>query len=354
MTPIRTLLALTGLCAGLSASLSAQAITSPNGMDTVEGNSSHSVMFGAIDRRFQQIDGSLVGTGPRSLSSMALRREGDLASATSTARTVDITVVLAHGDTGAISPIYADNYLGAATTVFATQTVNLPDWTALAAGPAPFDFVIPFDTPFSFNGTDALITDLTITNSSSQTAVIIDRQVGTSPFSAAYGVQTATGCTGGGLSQPFEGHLTAFNWGPNHPFLGQRLVISGGGAQGDTGVAANVCLDNPPIPFPGLLCAPYLFDLIVSFPMGATGPTGFTSDLTIDVEYNPLLEGVAIALQLLSIDLTQPGIPVLLSDVKSLVMPTAVTALDCHYLYSGPTSPFGTVFPNRGVVFEFL
>lgn len=342
--------ALAALSAPLS--LGAQNATSPAGLDAIEGNSSTAILFGAIERRFQQIDGTHIGMGPQSITQIGLRRDGSRATPSATARTFDLTIRMGHGDSTSVSAQFDNNYLAPASTVFATQTVSLPDWSASVPGPAPFDFVVTLDSAFNYNGTDALVIELVIENSSSTGTVWVDRQLSTTPFEYAGETFRTAGCTSGGGIQPFESHIACFNWGNQHPSLGQRVIVHGDFAPPDALSVAHIALDLPAIPVPGL-CGPFLNNLIVALSLGTSSSTGFTPYRVIDIPYNPVLDTTPIAVQVISIDATQPGIPVSLSDVRASFIPSAPsTPLDCHYVYAGPTDATGTPFSNRGILFE--
>ncbi|MCA8944194.1 MAG: hypothetical protein KDB80_16635 [Planctomycetes bacterium] len=337
----------------LASSLTAQAFTSPIGFDTVEGNAAQTVLFGATDRRFQQIDGGLTALGPRTISQIAFRRDGDRAAASAVTRTFDLEVRMGHGNLATAGAEFDANYLSAPTVVFATQQVTLPDWTALQAGPAAFDFVITLDTPFNYNGTDDLVWEIRASNSSAPGTVYLDRHNATTPFGYEEAVSTSPGCTETSQVQPFELRASVFNYGPSHPSFGQRLIYSGDYGGAEQPVALDIGV-NPPVDTAGLLCADFLHLLIFSIGVGSTAPSGSVPEIVIDVPYDPGLEGAQIASQLLSVDLGQPSLPFIVSNIVEYTIPGSVDSLDCMYVYAaGTTSTSGLVFGSRGVIVEF-
>lgn len=337
----------------LAGSLTAQAFTSPLGFDTVEGNAAQTVLFGATDRRFQQIDGSLTALGPRTISQIALRRDGDRIAPSAVSRTFDLEIRMGHGDLDTADAEFDANYLTSPTVVFATQQVTLPDWTALQTGPATFDFVVTFDTPFNYNGTDDLVWELRASNASDPGTVYLDRQNSTTPFGFVEAVSTSPGCTESTQVQPFELRASAFNYGPSHPSFGQRLIYSGDYGGAEQPVALDIGV-NPPIDTAGLLCADFLHVLIFSIGVGTTAPNGSVPEIVIDVPYDPGLEGATLASQLLSVDLGQPALPFIVSDIVEYTIPGAVDSLDCLYVWAaGTTTSHGGVYVSRGVIAEF-
>lgn len=336
----------------LASSLAAQ-FTSPVAFDAIEGNASQTVLFGATDRRFQQIDASMITQGAQTISQIAFRRDGDRAAASAVSRTFDLTIVMGHGSLATASNTFDDNYSATPTTVFATQQVTLPDWTGLVAGPAAFDFVVTLDTPFNYNGTEALVWEIVAENSSQPGTVYLDRQNTTSPFGYDQAIQTATGCTESTQTNPFELNAAVFNYGPSHPSFGQRIFYSGEYGAADQPVALDIGLNVAPIQVPGL-CGWFHHSLIFSVGIGNAAPSGAIPEFIIDLPYDPMLEGVELANQFLSLDIGQPGMPFILSDVKKYIVPTPGSTLDCCYLYAaGGTSTTGSKFTQRGVIVEF-
>lgn len=330
--------------------------TSPAGLDLVEGNSAQTQLFGPIDRRFQQIDDTAIAMGATTISSIAFRRDGNRTSLSSTSRTFDIEVKLGHALAGsARSSVFANNYImGTETTVVATRTVTLPDWTANMPGPAPADLVIAFDAPFSYNGTDALVWEVVVTNNTGFGTIYTDRQLGDAAFAVAEGVPDTPGCRILGRASDFESFITVFNYGTNHPTLGQRVVVSASEGASSTPFIININQDLParPVPF---LCASINLDQIIAINVGTSSAVGESTDFLIDIPFNPILNGAPLSVQALCIDLTQPSnfLGVALSDIKDVVIPQPTTPLVCSYVYAGPTDTAGQLFPQRGVVVTF-
>ena len=130
-------------------------LVSPESLASTEGNSYHWALFSYPQARFQQVERSLRGM-PRILKSIAFRR--DAAQAGGAARNVDADVWLAHGTLATFTNVFQNNFKDTPVAAFTKKTVSLPDWTTKPpTPPAPFNLVLPFDQPWSYNGQDDVL-----------------------------------------------------------------------------------------------------------------------------------------------------------------------------------------------------
>ena len=280
------------------ASLSAQQnyYISPPGTESLEGNSSSSIQFDYALSRVQQIDNSLLGSSPKVFRSIAYRRNANVVA--TAVGTIEIEILMTHADFNKITSTYANNYKVAPSTVFAKKKIKI-DWTQSAPTPAPFDAVLPFDKPFVYNSTDALLWDS----------------------------KTTTGTTGPGLSQDwFSGNSPATIYGPNPSELGAGCKTANGTmtlgssfrSTSATGFDFGWSISGGPSSQPSLL----IFGLgaatvplfcgnleisqpIVILPYGTTSATGAIPVNYASSTWNPNLADSNIYTQVLALDPTQ-------------------------------------------------
>jgi hypothetical protein len=335
----------------LAAPLAAQAWTSPAGFGSVEGNEVFERLFGATDLRFQQIDATLVGSAPRTLRSIAFRRDGAIASRDGRDRDVTLTVVLANGN-ATPSGTFGANYAGLPSWTVSSRRIHCPDWSSLTAAPAQFDFVVPFDAPWAYDGTQPLLWEVVATASSRSEGLAVDRHVGASPFGYAEGTALGTGCIARAWTAPFS-HVTAlFNYGSANPSFGMRLAVRTENAPPNESVVMNVAFVPNPFTLPGL-CGDIQFLPLTTSAIGQAGVEGHTPLLYKDFPYAPGLEGITVVTQALALDPSRSGLPIVLSEGRRTTMPAVPPTLDCLYLWGDPVTGIGNVFLGRGLVAAF-
>lgn len=356
MTPLRSLV----LAALFAATPTAQSyLTSPVGFDTTEGNSSFT-HFSAADRRFQQIDATQRGQALL-LQSLGVRRDGGVngGGITAGARRAVIEVTMGTADFGLLHGAFDDNYRpGSRQIAYAKKPTSIPSWIGSAGTPAPFDLFMPFDTPFPFNGRDALVIDFTheglvysggVGNAGGSN---VDREFATAAF--GLGTPLAPGCTATGMSQPFV-HVTRFeNNGPSMREYGMRMRYSASGAPANAPVYVNLDFSNANIPLPGL-CTTLNAQPTISLLAGISSSTGDVQDTSLSFPHAPSLAGVSMVTQMLALDPGRPGIPLVLSNGRRSSMPAdpATGAPQaCAFGWSFLPVTSGTLFFGGGFVLQ--
>jgi hypothetical protein len=188
----------------LLGTLAAQTYTySPATASTNEENSNNTIPWWSATHRYQQCHADLRGT-PRLIQALSIRRDGGLgAFASAVARTVNLSLVYARGNMGAFTPVFADNYVCAPTTVF-TGNVNLPDWTMNLGSPAPWNVTITGTMPWVYDGRHDLIWELVINSTTSTGTYPADAISGPTPGTLGLGTNTpsGTGCMATGANNP--------------------------------------------------------------------------------------------------------------------------------------------------------
>lgn len=332
--------------------LAAQDATSPRGLVTTEGDASHFVLFHPGYERFMQIDDTWTGHAAAGLRAIGFRRDGVIANPLATARRVDLTVRLGRSDYAAAGNDFAANWAVPPTTVFTRKTINVPDWSSVAAtAPAAFDLVLPFDTLHSYDGSTALAFELVMENTTGTSSADVDAERGTLPFRQAVGTTFDFGCYIRGESSEMAHSLTVQNHGPSHPQYGIRLGIGVIYAPAMQLAVANLDLSDPALVLPGL-CAPIHALPLISLPLGVTSATGVILPRWFDVPHSPTLEGAHLFTQAIALHPQAAGIPVALSDRRDVIIPQSPRPSPaCGYLYAtqaGATT--ATFWRDRGIV----
>ena len=333
-------------------------ITSPKGYRTNEGNSSHGpIVFSQPRVTYQQIDGTHKGTAFPNLKAIAFRRDYDSATNTAFAsRTIRLDIHLGTGDPQRFSPNFRQNFtVGAPTQVFLTKNINLPSWATKPTNPSPspFDVRFPFDTPWSYSGTDPLIYQLDVySNSLGPNKPFInypiDFQTTSGSFKATKNVGEAvgTGCTTIGNSGPFTLNLDYYN----HSFK-TRIKGSMKDAPSSVDTLMFLSLTNPNAKLSGVCSTIYATPLL-RLPTGKTSSTG-TRNFEFDrLPYDPAALGKWFYFQANGADFTQAGLPIALSNGIKVKIPSPPTFPDVgrvyrYTSYSNRTSTFG---PSSGAL----
>jgi hypothetical protein len=135
----------------------------PPGYAGVEGNSSTGIPFSYLSARVQQGDANRIGQPMPAISGLSFRRDRS-AGASSTARTVDVTILMGKCNIAAFTNTFDNNWLSPPTTAYATRPTNLPDISGAQTPPGPFVVTIPLDSPFNYDGVDSLLWELKVDN----------------------------------------------------------------------------------------------------------------------------------------------------------------------------------------------
>jgi hypothetical protein len=328
----------------VAAVVPAQEFTSPAGLLTTEGGSNHNyILFARPGMRWQQIDSTSVGTAYTDIKQISWRRDAGAANSSYVARTIDLSVLMAHSDVKNVSLNYDNNYLAPATTVFTTKTVNLPDWTAAGSGtgPEPWSIAAPFDTKWSYNGTDHLLWEVRYSSNSAVPAGTASANYGndfqetTGVFSTSTsGSLLGTGCVATGRTSTMSLTGTFYNHGSKF-----RFTQAVSNAPSNAAVFDNLDLSDPNLPLPGLCQPVRAAPTIVSLPLGTSSATGSVSAVTFDnIPYSSGLVGVDLFFQALALDTGLPGIPVALSNGRRYTVPANPSLPAVARVYQYPLS----------------
>ncbi|MFO1050936.1 MAG: hypothetical protein U1F36_01820 [Planctomycetota bacterium] len=341
--------------AAMSAALSAQTvITSPAGLDAVEGNTVFS--HWSSSRRFQQVDASHEGN-ILLISGLAWRRNGNVTQTSAGPRTFDLTVDFGDGNFGQLSSLLDENHLPTTRqTVFGPTTVNFPDWNPSAVGPAPFDFAVTFPGPYVYTGNHALVIDFSYANNTSTALAQTDRDFNgyTTPTA---GTSLGTGCIATGRTSAFSHTASMVNLA-NTPVAdyGMRFRFGGANAPASTPVVLNIDFVNQNLA--GIACSTlYAFPTVSVTRMSSS--TGALADLDFGFTYDPNLLGATLFTQLLAFDAGQSPLPIVVSNGRQTTMPATpgfTNGHRCAYAWYGLPSTTGTatVFVGGGMVMQLM
>ena len=353
--PTRTLTT----CLLLAAAAAAQTETSPKGYLTTEAGGQHGNLLGysSYHAFAVQIDGTLAGSGGRSIKRLHLRRDGALpANADYVARTLGIEVRVAHGDwskvTSANSVQVAGLLKGSWTTAFTLKSVSLPALTAApATQPAPWAITLTLDAPFSFNGTDALAlglrADPSAASQGKQYPIDLVQQTAYAPGATT---KLGTGCIPTGLSNPmFHSHLL-WNYGFDGSWGYAQLTT--GGAKPNVPVFVLLGTGNPDVAFGG--CERLLTSGEVVLSSGPTNASGYFN-LSFAFAQKPSFAGVQLYSQSAMLDAGQPLGVALSNGVRATYPQPPSGLLQCalaQYNSQGTTWPAAmTFYKGSGLVF---
>ena len=315
------------------ASLSAQQnyYISPPGTESLEGNSSSSIQLNYALSRVQQIDNSLLSSSPILIRSIAYRRNAAVVA--TAVGTIEIEILMTHADFAKITNTYASNYKVAPSTVFTKKKIKI-DWTQTPPSPADFDAVFPFDKPFVYNGTDALLWDSKTTTGATGPGLTQDWFSGNSP-ATIYGpnpTELGTGCkTANGtmtLASSFRSTTaTGFDFGwslTGGPASQPTILIFGLGAATVPLFCGNLEISNP----------------VVFVPLGATSATGAIPLAYASSTWNPNLTEAEIYTQVLALDNTQKSGFALSNGLHSRIprKPGGATAYEIKRIYTTTSS----------------
>ncbi|MFO1054825.1 MAG: hypothetical protein U1F36_21615 [Planctomycetota bacterium] len=339
-------------CSGIAR---AQAATSPRGLDSLEGDSSHFALFNPGYARFQQIDDTWRGHAA-TLRSLAFRRDFDRTSPFGGPRTLDLTVRLGEADYATASGTFATNWSATPTVAFARRSVNTPDWSQLPTSrPMPFQLVFPLDAPFSYTGTLALGFELAMENVTSFGSPDVDAERGTtSALNRAIGIASGFGCLAPGQPIEMSHTLTLENYGPSHAGYGMRIGVACRNAVPTQGVVLNVDFTPQSLTVPGL-CGTLRVLPTFGFAVGTSDAGGDLAQTWITLPHLRGLEGLRLFTQALCLAPNLPGIPVVVSEQRDARMPEAPRLPPaCGYVYSTSlAAPGDTLWRDRGVVVRF-
>jgi hypothetical protein len=295
MNPALTLCIVSLLCTGLKAQNQNYYI-SPPGTETLEGNSSSSIQLNQSASQVMQVDNTLQVMKSPLITGLAYRRNLNLT--TSTTRTLELEIKVGHADFSKVTSTYATNYLGTPSVVFKKQNITF-DWTSASPlTPAAYDAVIPFATPFIYNGKDAFVWESNNTTGNAGTGYSQDWYSGSSPATIFGPIPTplGAGCkTPNGtmtLNSSFRSTAaTSFDYG---------FDLIGGPAS--TAALLFVGVNDPNVPF---FCGTLHVDPLLSAPIGSTSATGVIALRYANTPWTPALVDAAVYSQAFALDQSQ-------------------------------------------------
>ena len=304
-----------GVLALAAAAAAQSTFTSPRNLAAAEGNDWWGFMFGHPIARWQQIDGTQRGAPIANINRIELRQDGITGSQFAVARNVDLEIVMAHTDYATSVTLYATNYRTPATVVFTKKPVSLPAWTSVpATTPAPWTLSFPYDTPFHYNGTQDLLWETRVDNSSLTAFATYPQDFHanrTQNFINA--ALTGNGCTtaNGQFTSNPVGYTDAAAL-----FLQYEIF----GAPASTPLTLMVGASDPNQAIPGL-CASLRTSMNVLVGIGMSSATGGLLSTALRVTWNPAYSSAALYTQVVGLDATQGGLPLALSQGRREVMP---------------------------------
>lgn len=326
-------------------------VVSPAQYTRYEAAASNEGPFASV-ARYQQIHGDLRGT-PRMFTALAWRRDAVVATNQSfVGRTFDIEIACGSANYAALSSTFANNYIGAPTTVFTRKSVNGPDLTQQPVSiPAPWFLSIVFDTPFVHAGTNDVLYDIKVHGNTSGNPYPYDAV--SSRDTAMWGASTAVGLgclTAHGNMRLRSAFLT--NGGTNTVGLNWSVTNGPTNAFGALLIGAT----NPNLFVPNL-CPPgnYLYtDVAYMTRPGGTDSLGSWVLPTVTVAGNPAYAGIQLTSQAAMIDLNQGGLNVAVSSgITSEVAPVPQPFQLARVSATSPTALTGTLQTGYGLITRF-
>ncbi|MEZ5967411.1 MAG: hypothetical protein R3F56_26475 [Planctomycetota bacterium] len=283
----------------------------PVGYEGVEGNSSTGIPFSYLSARVQQGDANRIGNPMPAINAIAFRRDR-LAGSSSTARAVDVTVLMGKCNIGAFTNTFDNNWLSTPTTVYAQRTTNLPDISTSVPPPGPFVVTFPLDAPFNYDGIDSLLWEMRVDNGVTGT-YSLDWSSAAINTAGATSTALGTGCTtpngAMSLTTSFTASITDLN-----------LSFSTLRAASNAPVVLALGLSDPNLGLPSL-CTALRTDALLTLPLGVSGATGSLSSQVVTLPWNNSYAGLDLFTQVLSPDATQASTPIAFSNGRQSPLP---------------------------------
>jgi pimeloyl-ACP methyl ester carboxylesterase len=316
-------------------------MVSPSGYSCLESASSSSFPFAGAAASYQQAHD--IGGAPRMISSLAFRRDGSVPDAYP-ARTVVIDLYMGTTTIATMGSTFASNFAAAPTQVLTNTSINLPDHSAVPiAIPAPFDTVIPH-TAFPYSGVGDFLWECRLLSNSNSASYPLDAASGAVASSSNGSTrQVGNGCRTptGVMELRWLGSTTAAS-------MNLRWGVTGGPATAQTtllmGTTANILV-------PGL-CANLFCDGAFGSLSGTTTTAGLLNTVNIAVPYDPAYLGFHFSAQAASLDVSQTGIPVAMSNGLVSILSDLGPAVQCKRVFASgsSTAVTGSVDPNYALV----
>ena len=321
--------------------------TSPAPLEAAEGNSNNTFPIGgSATHSYQQGHGDLKGK-TLSINRLSLRRDGTVGAGTYPAKTLTGALWFGGGNVIGAKADYALNFTTAKTNVVTSKPISVPDWSATAGSPAPFNCNIPLDAPYAWNGLNDFIWEMRVSAASGTTASYADAASypdSATANSASYG----TACTAFGKAAPhtLTGAFTTALVGGGHT-LSWKCVNGPNSAA--TALLIGVAATN--IPLFGL-CTNIYTSPVVNL-AGGTDATGTWNVGPLPVAYNPGYIGAHLFAQMASFDpLRGDLLKLSVTNGADTMVPAIPGAYPIYRIFntSSATATTGTLIPGYGLV----
>lgn len=301
----------------VAGSLAAQGfVVSPVAYSTSEGGFAMSVPFSRPQVRYQQVHGDLRGD-PRLFTGLALRRDGLTTATTGVSRLLDLDLCLAHSNFAAVTNNFTANYVGEPTLVISRKALSTPDWSTPPLNPpAPFDFMLAFDTPASYSGAADLLWELKIYSNNAAPGYDFVADFADPDESDALSQTIGTPCVSSGQADGYVllGTIAALANG-EYRFRAQGLYAP-------PSCPLNFLLfgvSDPNINY-SWLCAPLRSSAEVVLMMPAADQLGSWTQPSLFFAANPYWVGFELYWQGGSVDYGQPGLPISMTAGRKLTL----------------------------------
>lgn len=336
-------------------------LVSPITAATAEGDGSNAFPWNSTTaRRYTQIHSDL--GGPRPISQISFRgNAGNTTNYTAT-RSCDLEMQMADSvDWDQAQFVFAANYAGPASTVFARRVINLgPLGQNMVSGPNPFTIFVPLDSPYAYTGVRSLLWDArvysNVINSGTGSFNAIDIESGST--AAGTSTITGTGCIATGRTGAMTHTFSATDRAGTLVLI---PTVSNGPSNAYTLLAIGFSNPNAPITN---LCANLYTDLSALLEIGATSAGGAISgDSGLGFVLPNFYAGAVLTTQAVSLDVGRapPDLLLSLSNGRSVTLPTpnlsdVVRVTRIYNNTDGPNGALGipvTTAHSFGVVTEF-
>jgi len=331
--------------------VAAQTITTtPAGFETARGTSSVTYPFSGTmtpveSFRYQEIHTSLVGTPLVNIAAANFRRdESTSTTPTAAARTANIEFKMGHGHRDLFTPDFAANFSAGSSVVFVRKPVNLASWIGPGNGTLePWSNRLPFDTPFTYNGTDHLIWEVSYDSMAPTGTYNADRVPASGAlWTGSSGANLGVGCVATGRTLAFTLATTIFH------HVGSRIGrvqanVSNGPANVPVILSVDSVNSNLQVPF---LCGTVYAMPTITLPIGTTSSTGASAPFHLTFPFHPGFLTTHLFLQAVSPDPGQAPnfLPIVLSQGEDCLMPAlsvANPAAEAYIYHADLNSPFG-------------
>lgn len=352
------------LCvAAMTPTLAGQVVYSPANFATAEANT---VGWGGLGIALSpsvllSIHDELQGT-PRTIRAVSVRRDGITNPQSYPAASWLVSVFASTAVTTAATPsaTLAANHGADKKTVAQFVLVQLPASTF--SGPeAPFEFRIPFTTPFQFGGAGPLCLEIQVHSRSHTGTYYLDYATGQSTNPAPAFVTWGVGCNATGIGSPMSlAPNSTANWpgaaaslgyhGTSMPASGLVTLLLGGSRTTFGGLQLPFELPTTASGTSGP-CSIYN-DVLITIPALTTA----TGTLTLHVGFTatPVLNGVSLFGQVLTLDAAANPWGMVTSNGVQHEILAPYGAIPIGTVNSDNTiGPTGVPLPNQGYVMKF-